>query len=110
MIKTAIAALAALSFTAAASAGPNDNPFAKDATVLSLKGLDLSSAEGQERLAMRMDAAARTVCGDRVATIHLGLDAQARECRAGVVANIRNQIESRQAAATTGSRIQLASR
>ena len=110
MIKTAIVAIAALSFAASASARPNDNPFAKDATVLSLKGLDLSTAEGQQRLAMRMDVAARTVCGDRLATVHLELDAQARECRAHVVADIRNQIESRQAAATPASRIQLASR
>jgi UrcA family protein len=110
MIKIAIVALAALSFAASASARPNDNPFAKDATVLSLKGLDLSSAEGQQRLAMRMDVAARTVCGDRLATVHLELDAQARECRAHVIADIRNQIESRRAANTPNARIQLASR
>ena len=110
MIKTVIVALAAFSFAASASARPNDNPFAKDATVLSLKGLDLSTAEGQQRLAMRMDVAARTVCGDRLATVHLELDAQARECRAHVVADIRNQIESHRAARTPDSRVQLASR
>jgi UrcA family protein len=110
MIKTAVAVLAALSFAASASAAPNDNPFAKDSTVLKLKGLDLSSAEGQQRLAIRMEDAARTVCGDRLASVHLAVDAQARECRSQVVADIRNQIESRQAAATTDSRIQLASR
>jgi len=110
MIKTAIVALAALSFAASASARPNDNPFAKDATVLSLRGLDLASADGQQRLAMRMDVAARAVCGDRLATVHLELDAQARECRAHVIADIRSQIETRQAARTQASRIQLASR
>jgi UrcA family protein len=57
-----------------------------------------------------MDAAARTVCGDRLASVHLAVDAQARECRANVIADIRNQIEARQAATTTGSRVQLASR
>jgi UrcA family protein len=110
MIKTTVAVLAALSFAASASAAPNDNPFAKDSTILKLKGLDLSSAEGQQRLAIRMDAAARTVCGDRLASVHLAVDAQARECRANVIADIRNQIEARQAATTTGSRVQLASR
>jgi len=110
MIKTTVAVLAALSFAASASAAPNDNPFAKDATTLKLQGLDLSSAEGQQRLAIRMDEAARTVCGDRLASVHLAVDAQARECRAQVVADIRSQVESRQAAATANSRIQLASR
>lgn len=110
MFKTSVAVLAALSFAASASAAPNENPFAKDATILKLKGLDLSSAEGQQRLAIRMDEAARTVCGDRLASVHLAADAQARECRANVVADIRSQIETRQAAATTASRIQLASR
>ncbi|MBO9576609.1 MAG: UrcA family protein [Sphingobium sp.] len=110
MIRTAVAVLAALSFAASASAAPNDNPFAKDSTILKLKGLDLSSAEGQQRLAIRMDAAARTVCGDRLASVHLAADAQARECRAQVIADIRDQIEARQAAAATGPRVEVASR
>ena len=77
-----------------------ENPFAKDEAVLQLNGLDLSTAEGQQRLAIRMDQAARSVCGDRMASVHLAAGAKARECRTVVVADIRNQIEARMAANT----------
>ena len=108
MMKTAFAALAALSLAAPAFAATTENPFAKDETILRLDGIDLSTPQGQRSLAIRMDQAARTVCGDRLATVHLALNEQARECRAEVVADIRNQIEARQASAA-GTRVQLAS-
>lgn len=85
-----------------------ENPFAKDEAVLRLDGLDLATAEGQQRLAIRMDKAARAVCGDRLSSVHLELDARARECRSAVMADIRTQIESRSAAAAKRSQTQLA--
>lgn len=112
-MKTILAAIAALSFAASASAATGDNPFAKDSTVLRLDGIDLSTADGQQRLAIRMDQAARTVCGDRLASVHLALDEQARDCRAHVVAQIRNQIEFRHVdsgLAANGSTVRMASR
>ncbi|MET0588122.1 MAG: UrcA family protein [Novosphingobium sp.] len=108
MMKTAFAALAVLSLATPAVAA-SENPLAQDETVLRLDGIDLSTADGQQRLAIRMDAAARTVCGDRLATVHLALNEQARACRAEVVADIRNKIEARQASAAGSSRVQLAS-
>ncbi|MET0364269.1 MAG: UrcA family protein [Sphingobium sp.] len=107
-MKTIFAALAALSFAASASASTNENPFAKDKAVLNLSGIDLSTAEGQQRLAIRMDNAARTVCGERLASVHLVLDEQTRACRTEVVANIRSQIETRQAALAS-KKVQFAS-
>jgi len=108
-MKIGLAALAALAFATSASAAPTENPFAKDKTVLQLSGLDLSTAEGQQRLAIRMDEAARSVCGDRLATVHLDLAAKSRECRAAVVADVRSQIETRTAdAGTTRTHVALA--
>jgi len=86
-----------------------DNPFARDETILRLDGLDLSTADGQQRLAIRMDQAARTVCGDRLSNVHLALDAKARECQSAVIADIRAQIETRTADAARVSGTQLAS-
>jgi len=106
-MKIGLAALAALAFATSASAAPTENPFAKDKTVLQLSGLDLSTPEGQQRLAIRMDEAARSVCGDRLATVHLDLAAKSHECRAAVVADVRSQIETRTADAGT-SRTQVA--
>jgi UrcA family protein len=90
-------------------AAATDNPFARDEAVLRLSGLDLSTAEGQQRLAIRMDAAARAVCGDRLATVHLSADSRARDCRTAVLADIRAEIEARTAAADQGAKTQLAS-
>ena len=70
-MRIGLAALAALAFATSASAGSNTaNPFAQDKATLNLAGLDLSTADGQQRLAIRMDQAARTVCGDRMASVH----------------------------------------
>jgi UrcA family protein len=118
MMKTIFAAIAALSFAASAGAAPTthsagnsagENPFARDTAVLQLQGLDLATADGQQRLAIRMDTAARAVCGDRLASVHLDLEEKARACRTEVVADIRSQIEARHAAATRASGVQVAS-
>lgn len=107
-MKTALAALAAVAFAAPAFAGTVENPLAEDKAVLNLRGLDLSTAEGQQRLAIRMDQAARAVCGDRVATVHLALEAKAQECRSAVVAEVRAQVESRLAKAGKAPAVQFA--
>lgn len=104
-MKIGLAAFAAFVFATSASAATTENPFAQDQVILNLKGLDLSSAEGQQRLAMRLDAAARAVCGDNAASLHLALEAQARECRAAVAADVRAQIETRMASAPGAVRV-----
>ena len=98
-MKIGFAALAALTLSAPALA-TGQNPFAADKVVLTLKGLDLGSVDGQQRLAIRIDQAARAVCGDRVATIHLDLENQSRACRHEVTADIRSRIEQRTADAS----------
>jgi UrcA family protein len=109
MMKIGLVALATLAFATSASASTAENPFAQDAAILNLRGLDLSTADGQQRLAIRMDQAARAVCGDRLAGVHLALEAKTQECRAAVVADVRTQIETRMASASTGKSVQLAS-
>lgn len=86
------------------------NPFARDEAIMRLDGLDLSTVQGQQRLAIRMDNAARAVCGDRLSSVHLAAHAKAQECRATVIAEIGKQIEARMATAQKSSDIQLASR
>lgn len=107
-MKIGLAAFAAIAFATSATAATTENPFAKDKTVLQLNNLDLSTSDGQQRLAIRMDQAARSVCGDRLATVHLDADAKSRECRAAVVADVRNQIEARTADASTKPTTQFA--
>jgi len=110
-MKIGLAALAAFAFATSASAATNTgNPFAQDRAILNLKGIDLSTAEGQQRLAIRMDQAARAVCGDHMAGVHLALEAKAQECRAAVVADVRAQIEARHASAAQSSSVRLAAR
>lgn len=98
-MKIGFAVLAALAMSAPALAS-EQNPLAADKVVLTLKGLDLSTVDGQNRLAIRIDQAARAVCGDRVSTIHLDLEGQARSCRQDVAADIRTRIEARTAVAS----------
>lgn len=109
-MKTGFVALAALAFAGPAFAGTTENPFAQDSAILNLKGLNLATADGQERLAIRMDQAARAVCGDQVAAVHLALEAQAQECRAAVVADVRAQVEQRLARANAAKPVQFAAR
>jgi len=108
-MKIGIAALAAISLGSAAFASTTDNPFGKDSAVLSLSGIDLATADGQQRLAIRVDQAARAVCGESLATIHADLEARARECRADVAEQVRSQIETRTAEAAHKNMAQLAS-
>lgn len=95
MFNKGLLILGACAVTASVPATATDNPFAKDQAVLRLSGLDLTTVEGQQRLAIRMDEAARAVCGDRLATVHLALSERARDCRAEVITDIRAQIEAR---------------
>jgi len=108
-MKKGLLVLAVCALTTSVSATATDNPFARDEAVLRLNGLDLTTAEGQERLAIRMDAAATAVCGDRMASVHLAADARARECKVAVLADIRNEIEARTAVAEKSAQTQLAS-
>jgi len=108
MMKTALAALAALAIATSASAAPTQNPMAKDQAILNLQGIDLASAEGQQRLANRMDQAARAVCGENLANVHLAAEAKAQACRTAVIADVRSQIESRIALASAPTRVALA--
>ncbi len=108
-MKTGLLVLAACAMATSATAATTDNPFAQDQTVLRLDGLDLSTADGQQRLAIRMDQAARAVCGDRLASVHLALAERTRECRTAVIADIRSQIEAHTAVAANASPKQLAS-
>jgi len=103
-----LVALAACALVTTVPAVAAENPFARDEAVLRLSDLDLSTVEGQQRLAIRMDQAARAVCGDRLSSVHLDLGARARECRTEVLADIRTQIEVRTAAMTKASHAQLA--
>jgi UrcA family protein len=109
MMKTGLAVLAAIAFATSASATTTADPFVQDKAILQLKGLDLSTPDGQQRLAIRMDAAARAVCGERLANIHISLEQQARDCRATVLTQVRAQIEARTAVAANSSNVQLAS-
>lgn len=107
-MKKGLLALAACALATSVSAASTD-PFARDGAVLRLNGLDLSTAKGQQGLAIRMDEAARAVCGDRLSSVHLVLGTRARECRTAVIADIRAQIEARTAFVANTSQTQLAS-
>lgn len=103
-MKTGVLALAIVAFAlSAGGAAASENPFAKDKAILNLQDLDLSTADGQQRLAIRVDQAARTVCGDRLASVHLSANAKAQECRVAVAADVRAQIEARLARASTST-------
>jgi UrcA family protein len=109
MFNKGLLIVGACALTASAPAAATDNPFAKDQAVLRLGGLDLTTVEGQQRLAIRMDEAARAVCGDRLSSVHLALGERARECRTEVIADIRAQIEARSALAANSTQARLAS-
>ena len=101
MMKAGLMALAACAIATPALADTTQtvaDPFAQESVTLRLDGLDLATVDGQRRLAIRMDNAARAVCGDGLDTVHLKAAARAEECRTQVLANIRSQIETRLAA------------
>lgn len=109
-MKIGIAAFAAMMVAAPAFAASGDNPFSADSVVLDLHGLDLTSVDGQQRLAIRMDQAANSVCGEGMSSIHLALGEQARACHADVIADIRSRIATATAAAEPTKAVRLASR
>jgi len=106
-MKFGLAALAAFAFATPALAGTTENPFAQDKAILNLQGVDLATADGQQRLAIRVDQAARAVCGDSLAAMPLSAQAKAQECRATVIADVRSQIEARSAMAPAAGRVAL---
>ena len=108
-MKIALAAIAAVSLGTTAFASTTDNPFGAESATLSLSGLNLATVDGQQRLAIRVDQAARAVCGESLATVHADLEARARECRADVAQQVRTQIEARTADASAAKSFQLAS-
>jgi len=107
-LKIALVAFATLAFATTASAA-TDNPFAKDQAILDIKGLDLASADGQQRLAIRLDQAARAVCGQNLSGVHLALEAKSQECRTAVEADVRAQIDARLARANSSASVKMAS-
>jgi UrcA family protein len=108
-LKNGLVALATFALaTSATAATANANPFAQDKAILTLQDLDLSTADGQQRLAIRVDQAARAVCGENLSGLHLSLEAKAQECRTAVTADVRAQIEARLAKAGSISAIRLA--
>src|SRR5579859_1502468 len=103
MMKIGKAALAAilvagpallLAAAPAGAASTTNNPLAADSAVLDLRGIDLASVDGQQRMAIRMDQAANAVCGEGMSSVHLALGAQARACRQDVFADIRTRISA----------------
>ncbi|TPG21902.1 UrcA family protein [Sphingomonas koreensis] len=102
-MKIGLAACAALMMAAPAVAATHSDPLSADSATLNLRGLDLASVDGQQRLAIRMDHAASAVCGEGMSTIHLALGAQARQCHADVIASIRSQIATATAARSASS-------
>ena len=108
-MKIALAAIAAVSLGTSVFASTTDNPFGEESATLSLSGLNLATVDGQQRLAIRVDQAARAVCGESLATVHADLEARARECRADVAQQVRTQIEARTAHASAAKSFQLAS-
>jgi len=110
MMKIGFMALASLAFVATGvSATAAETPFARDKAVLHLDGLDLATVDGQQRLSVRMDQVARTVCGENLSHLHLSLERKAQDCRAAVVADIRTQIETRTAEAPAATPVHFAS-
>lgn len=109
-MKIGLAAFAAILVTSPAFSATTSNPFSADSAVLDLRGLDLASVDGQQRLAIRMDRVANAVCGEGMSSIHLALGAQARTCRAEVIADVRTRIAAATAAREPAKAIQLALR
>jgi UrcA family protein len=110
MMKFTLAACAAILAASPVFAATGADPFSADSAVLNLRGIDLTSVEGQQRLAIRMDRVANQVCGENMSSVHLALGAQARGCRDDVIAGIRTRIAAATAAQTPARSTQLAMR
>jgi len=109
-MKIGLAALTAILLATPAFAATAENPFSADTAVLNLRGIDLASVDGQQRLAIRMDQAADAVCGVGLSSVHLTLGAQERACKADVITNIRSRINTATASRVTPAAAHLAVR
>ncbi|WP_206362088.1 UrcA family protein [Sphingomonas montana] len=109
-MKIGLAVCAAVLAASPALAATAANPFSADTAVLDLSGINFASVDGQKRLAIRMDDVANKVCGQGMSTIHLALGAQARGCRADVIADIRARVAVATAAREPARGTQLAAR
>ncbi|WP_272917845.1 UrcA family protein [Altericroceibacterium endophyticum] len=90
MVRAFLAVAACAVASPAMASAPNS--FGHESAELRLDGIDFDTAEGQNRLAIRLDNVAHTICGDRLASVHLATAKKARECRADVIADVRSQI------------------
>ena len=103
-----VAATLALAMMPFAAHAQSANPLVQERVVLNLADLDLATVDGQQSLSIRLDQAARAVCGENMERIHLALAEQSRACQAEVVANARARIDERLAHAKIKS-VRLAS-
>jgi UrcA family protein len=110
MMKIGLAACVAFLMATPALAAPGADPLSAESVTLNLRGLDLTSVEGQQRLAIRMDQAATAVCGQGLSSVHLALAAQARECRTDVLADIRSRVAAASASRTADRSTEVAMR
>jgi UrcA family protein len=86
------------------------DPFAKNEAAFHYADLNLASADGQVRLASRLDQAARDVCGRGMDRVHPMLAQQAEACRNEVIAAAREKIDLRIAAARAPQALAMASK
>lgn len=102
-----LAVLATAALTVPAGAALAD-PFVKSEAAFHYDDLNLASADGQVRLASRLDHAARDVCGRGMDRVHPMLAQQAQSCRNEVIAAAREKIDQRMAAKPTAQKLALA--
>lgn len=86
------------------------DPFVQNEAAISYADLNLDSADGQVRLASRLDQVARDVCGRGMDRVHPMLAQQAQTCRNEVVAAAREKIDLRLAAAKMPQALAMASK
>ena len=82
-MKFCIAAIAAVSLGSAAFASTSDNPFGQDSAVLTLSGLDLATADGQQRLAIRVEDEDGTCIRDEKKALRIDRQSMGRVGSAG---------------------------
>jgi UrcA family protein len=107
MMNRLLAALVAAALAAPVGAAVVD-PFAKSEATFHYDDLNLATADGQVRLANRLDRVARDVCGRGMDRVHPMLAQQAAQCRNEVIAAARESIGQRLTAGATPQKLALA--